>query len=183
MTARQQEAVGNLLRMKALVEQFVAKHDEDRWGAGALYQGLVLRWSTSTTRAQRMMQGKSLAILVHKLCCVAADALLRSSAGIQHVHFRAVECRARSKTTHYSPTPSLLCEVLAGWPSLALPPFLFAGSRSSFMLPAAAITPGCGPCWSRASWWTQLTMVRGIQQRVRGGHMCGVGARGVVVCG
>ena len=30
LTTRQQQAVGNLLRVQALVAQFVAKHDEDR---------------------------------------------------------------------------------------------------------------------------------------------------------
>ena len=30
LTGRQQQAVGNLLRVQALVEEFVAKHDEDR---------------------------------------------------------------------------------------------------------------------------------------------------------
>ena len=30
LTARQQQAVGSLLRVQALVEHFVAKHDEDR---------------------------------------------------------------------------------------------------------------------------------------------------------
>ena len=30
LTGRQQQAVGNLLRVQALVEHFVAKHDEDR---------------------------------------------------------------------------------------------------------------------------------------------------------